>query len=117
MMAQEFVFEFEATADSRKGIPYVAHLTIENGKIARAFHPMERRWGRKEITVFGTYKAKVGDIVEERHGGSWKNDYRYWYLVLPDGEQKKVADIDNSRQKLQVERYLKGEISMEDLLS
>lgn len=112
---QEFTLEFEATTDPRKGKPYVAKLVIENGKIEREFFDLNRSYGKKEITVSGTYNVKVGEIIEQREGGSWKNDYRYWYLVKEDGILKKVADISDSRSKTEVEKYLKNEIKAEDL--
>lgn len=116
--AEEFTFDFEHTSDPRKGTPYVAKLTIgEDGKIQRSFFDMNRTYGKKEVTVSGQYTAKAGDIVEERHGGSWKNDYRYWYLITPEGEQKEVAHITESSKKTQVQKYLRGEITMEELIA
>ncbi|NLZ91336.1 MAG: hypothetical protein GX918_05415, partial [Clostridiales bacterium] len=91
--SKEFEFEFSATSDPRKGKPYVALLYWEDGKLQRSFYDLNRQWGKKEITVSGTYKARAGDIIEQRSGGSWKNDYRAWYLVTEDGEQVMVADI------------------------
>ena len=115
--SNEFEFEFSATSDPRKGKPYVARLYWEDGKIQRSFYDMNRQWGKHEITVSGTYKARVGDIIEQRSGGSWKNDYRSWYLVTADGKQVMVADIDNSEQKMRVTEYLQGKISAEELLN
>ena len=115
--AKEFEFYFEASVDTRKRKnPYVARLYLLNGKIDREFKQLQRTYGKKEITVYGNYSAKAGDIIEKRHGGSWKNEYRYWYLITNDGKEVKVADIDNSKQKQKVISYLKGEISAEELL-
>lgn len=111
----EFTFTFEATSDPRKGVPFVAKLTFKDGRIQREFFDLSRTYGKKQITVSGTYTAKAGDIIEKRTGGSWKNDYRAWYLVTETGEEILVADIDDSKKKLQVEKYLKGEITMEQL--
>jgi len=113
--AKEFVFEFSATSDPRKGKPYVARLYWD-GKLQRSFFNLNRQWGKNEVTVSGTYTAKAGDIIERRWGGSWKNDYRAWYLVTADGEQIKVADIDNSKEKARVIEYLQGKINMAELL-
>ena len=114
--AEEFKFYFEASADTRKRKnPYVARLYLQDGKIEREFKELERTYGKKEVTVSGYYTARAGDIIEKRHGGSWKNEYRYWYLVLPDGKEVEVADTDSSRQKQKVISYLKGEISAEEL--
>jgi len=115
--SKEFEFEFSATSDPRKGKPYVARLYWQDGKLQRDFYNLNRQWGKKEITVSGTYKAKAGDIIERRWGGSWKNDYRAWYLVTADGEQITVADIDNSKEKARVTEYLQGKITAEELIN
>ena len=78
---------------------------------------MSRQWGKKEITVSGTYKARAGDIIERRWGGSWKNDYRAWYLVTAAGEQVMVANIDSSKDKAKVTEYLQGKITAEELIN
>ena len=114
--SEEFEFEFSATSDPRKGKPYVARLYWD-GKLQRSFFNLNRQWGKKEVTVSGTYTAKAGDIIERRWGGSWKNDYRAWYLVTEDGEQITVADIDNSKEKARVTEYLQGKISAAELLN
>ena len=115
--SKEFEFEFSATSDPRKGKPYVARLYWQDGKLQRDFYDLNRQWGKKEITVSGTYTAKAGDIIEQRSGGSWKNDYRSWYLVTEDGEQIEVAYIDNTKEKMRVTEYLQGKISAEELLN
>jgi len=115
--SKEFEFAFEATNDPRKGKPYVARLYIEDGRIQRKFFDLHREYGKKSITVSGTYTAKAGDIIEKRVGGSWKNDYRYWYLVTDEGEEVKVADISSSVEKARVAEYLKGKISADELIS
>ena len=115
--SKEFEFEFSATSDPRKGKPYVARLYWEDGKLQRSFYDMSRQWGKHEITVSGTYTAKAGDIIEIRSGGSWKNDYRAWYLVTADGEQVMVADINDSKEKARVTEYLQGKIKAEDLIN
>jgi len=114
---EEFEFEFSATSDPRKGTPYVARLYWQDGKLQRDFYDMSRQWGKKEVTVSGTYTAKAGDIIERRSGGSWKNDYRAWYLITEDGEQVKVAYIDSSKDKARVTEYLQGKISAAELLN
>jgi hypothetical protein len=114
--SKEFEFEFSATSDPRKGKPYVARLYWD-GKLQRSFYDLNRQWGKKEVTVSGAYKAKAGDIIEQRSGGSWKNDYRTWYLVTSDGEQIAVADINDSEQKMRVTEYLQGKISAAELIN
>ena len=115
--SKEFEFEFSATSDPRKGKPYVARLYWQDGKLQRDFYDLNRQWGKKEITVSGTYKARAGDVIERRSGGSWKNDYRAWYLVTEDGEQVMVANIDSSEDKTKVIEYLRGKITAEELIN
>lgn len=105
-------FNFTQT-DKRKGFPYAAKLVWDTaeGKITRKFFELSRIYGKKEVTVSGDFEAEVGDIIEQREGGSWKNDYRYWYIVRKDGLEK-VADIANSQEKLKVTKYLKGECEL-----
>ena len=113
---KEFEFHFEATSYVPKWRPYVARLVVKNGKIERQFKNLERVNGKKQITVFGQYTASVGDVIEKRHGGSWKNEYRYWYLITEDGREIEVADIDSSKQKQKVIEYMKGNITANELL-
>jgi hypothetical protein len=115
--SKEFEFEFSATSDPRKGKPYVARLYWQDGKLQRDFYDLDRQWGKNEVTVSGSYSAKAGDIIEQRSGGSWKNDYRAWYLVTEDGEQVMVADIDNSNEKARVTEYLQGKITARELIN
>ena len=112
----EYEFEFAYTNNPQRGIPYAAKLTIdENGEIERFFFDLDREYGKKEITVHGMYKAKDGEIIEERHRRNWKNDYRYWFLIQ-DGEKIQVADINSASQKARVKEYLRGNITIEELL-
>jgi hypothetical protein len=110
-----YTFEFSATSDPRKGTPYVAKLTWSNGELQRDFYDLDRIYGKKEVTVSGEFKAKYGDIIEQRVGGSWKNDYRDWYIVI-NGQLKKLANISDSSGKTTVQNYLKKKISLEELL-
>lgn len=112
----EFELPFEATADPRKGAPYVARLTVQDGRLHREFVNLNRTVGRKEVTVWGTYRARAGEVLEIRTGGWWKNDYRAWYLVTPQGKLVEVAGIGDSGRKMLVERYLRGEANAEELL-
>ena len=112
-----FEFNFEASCDIKKRkVPYVARLFVTNGKVEREFKELERSYGKYEVTVYGKYTARVGDIIEKREGASWRNDYRYWYIVKQDGQEVKVADVSSSKDKKLVMSYLKNEITMEELL-
>jgi hypothetical protein len=110
-----YKFHFEATMDPRKGIPYVARLVVRDGKLEREFYTLKREYGKKSITVWGEFYAEDGDVVEMREGASWKNDYRYWYLVYK-GKLYLLADVDSSRRKRYVIDYLSGELTMEEML-
>jgi len=110
-----YKFHFEATMDPRKGIPYVARLVVRDGKLEREFYSLKREYGKKSITVWGEFTAEDGDVVEMREGASWKNDYRYWYLVYK-GKLYLLADVDSSKRKRYVIDYLSGELTMEEML-
>jgi len=114
--SQEYEFCFNATNDPRKGIPYVARLFWEKDKLEREFFPLEKTWGKKSVTVVGKYKVKEGEVIEVRTGGSWKNDYRDWFVIY-QGEKIHVADISDSKAKAKVAQYLRGEISLEQLIT
>lgn len=115
---KEYTFDFEATNDPRKGTPYVAKLVWnpEEGKINRVFcNNMNKTYGKKEVTISGKYTAKEGEVVEIRTGGSWKNDYRAWYLIY-NGKEISFADIDDSKKKAEVTDYLKGNINFDEFV-
>jgi len=113
---QEYEFNFNATNDPRKGVPYVARLFWGKDKLEREFFPLERTWGKKLVTVTGKYKVKEGEVIEVRTGGSWKNDYRDWFAIH-QGKKVHVADIGDSKAKAKVAQYLRGEISLEQLIT
>jgi hypothetical protein len=112
----KYKFHFEATIDPRKGIPYVARLVVRDGKLEREFYNLKREYGKKSITVWGEFSAEDGDVVEMREGASWKNDYRYWYLVY-GGKLYLLTRTTDSQRKRYVIDYLSGEITMEEMLS
>lgn len=112
-----YTFKVEATVDPRKhGKPYVAKLVLQDGKIQREFYNIPILYGKKEVTMSGEYTASEGDLIEIREGGSWKNDYRYVYIVQ-EGKLVKVANSTDSRQMAKVLQYLKGEISVDELIN
>ena len=112
-----FEFTFEATNDPRKGYPYVAKLTGLDtaGKFERVFKELDRTYGKKEVTVSGTYTALAGEILEIRTGGSWKNDYRDFYLVDEDGKLVELGLTSNSQLAAKIKKYMRGEIQLENL--
>jgi hypothetical protein len=109
-------FYYEATIDPRKGYPYVAKLVWRDGKVEREFYNLKREYGKKRVTVWGHFTAEDGDVVEMREDASWKNDYRYWYLVYK-GKLYYLADASNSQRKRYVIDYLSGDLTMEEMLS
>ncbi len=113
---KEYTFIFEATNDPRKGTPYVAKLKWIDGKVEREFCNMQKIYGKKEVTISGKYVAKEGEIVEIRTGGSWKNDYRAWYLIHDD-QEKLVADIDDTKKRARITSYLQGLMTLDEILS
>jgi len=50
-----------------------------------------------------------------REDASWKNDYRYWYLVY-GGKLYLLTRTSDSQRKRYVIDYLSGEITMEEML-
>jgi hypothetical protein len=113
--SKEYEFDFEATNDPRKRIPYVARITEVNGKLERDFINLNKEYGKNTVTISGGYTAKEDEIIEIRTGGSWKNDYRKMYIVQ-NRELKTVADCSESADKVKVLNYLQGKITKEQLL-
>jgi len=113
---KRYRFEFDVTLDPRKGYPYVARLVWKDGKVEREFYSLNKQYGKKEVTVWGTFEANEGDVIEMRTGASWKNDYRAWYLVYK-GNLYMLSWVDDSRRKKVVLDYLSGKITMDELMS
>jgi len=110
-------FNFNVTLDPRKhGAPYVAKLVWKDRKIEREFFNLKRQYGKKEVTVWGTFEAEDGDIIEMREGASWKNDYRNWYLVW-NGDLYFLTDVDDSQRKRIVIDYISGELAIDEMVS
>lgn len=113
---KEFVFEFSATEDPRKGVPYVARLVMKDGKIEREFYPLEKEYGKKLVTVHGEFTARAGDIIEMREEASWKNDWVAVYLVSKEGELLFLGHRKKSPAVMErVKKYLKGELGYDEL--
>jgi len=112
----KYKFDFEVTLDPRQhGAPYVAKLVWKDNKLEREFYDLKRQYGKKMVTVWGTFEAEDGDIIEMREGASWKNDYRYWYLVWKGDLYTLTRTTDSERKRVVVD-YLSGEITMEDMV-
>lgn len=113
---KEFTFEFNATEDKRKGVPYVAKIILKDDKIEREFYQLDKVYNGKYISVNGTYTVKAGDIIEIREGASWKNDYRYMYLITENGEKVRIGH-SKSDCVFDIKKYLAGEITAEELIN
>lgn len=112
---KRYRFDFDVTMDPRKGFPYVARLVWKDGKIEREFYNLMRQHGKKQVTVWGTFEASDGDVIEMWTWASWKDDYRSWYLVYK-GKLYWLTSTDDSRRKSIVVDYLSGELTMEELI-
>ena len=113
---KEFTFEFNASEDKRKGVPYVAKITLKDNKIEREFYQLDRIYNGKYISVNGTYTAKSGDIIEIREGASWKNDYRYMYIITETGDKVRIGH-SKADCVFDIKKYLAGEMTAEELIN
>ena len=113
---KEFTFEFNASEDKRKGVPYVAKITLKDNKIEREFYQLDRIHNGKYISVNGTYTAKSGDIIEIREGASWKNDYRYMYIITETGDKVRIGH-SKADCVFDIKKYLAGEMTAEELIN
>ena len=113
---KEFTYEFSACEDKRKGVPYVAKIILKDDKIEREFYQLDRVYNGKYISVNGTYTVKSGDIIEIREGASWKNDYRYMYLITETGEKVNIGH-SKSDCVFDIKKYLAGEMTAEELIN
>lgn len=113
--SNEYEFEFDSASDPRKAYPYVAKLVWEDGKLQRKFYNLEKLYGKKVVRVRGKFKAKNGDVIEMQKGGSWKNKYRYIYVVK-DGKLIEVGDAIETKVQAKARDYLQGKIKLEELI-
>lgn len=111
--AETFRFDFDAEEDRRKAFPYACRFYLDrNGELQREFFDFDRDWtGRDTVRVSGEYEVQAGDVIEELVFASWKNKYRYSYLISPDGEK-----LDLHGGKTEIRRYLRGKLKAEDLV-
>lgn len=71
--------------DPRKGKPFFALLSAENGKAKRNFIDVPRVYDRNYVKLQGTAELPVGRYYDYRVGGSWKNDYRQYGIITEQG--------------------------------
>ena len=74
-------------------------------------------WGKREVTVKGTYEARPGEIIEEQHGGTAKNPDRCCYLILKDSKHEALGNMrSDSRLQSRIRRCLPGRINADELV-
>ena len=120
MDKKEFTFTFDVTFRPSEKQMYVGKAFITPGGFleVRVSEGMKTRKvpGKDLLRTKATYTASPGDIIVKRLGGSWQHDEEFWYLVTEDGREVEVANYDDLDSMRQVIRYLKGEISAEELV-
>ena len=104
---KEFTFEFNASEDKRKGVPYAAKITLKDNKIEREFYQFDRIYK-------GTYTVKAGDIIEIRDSATWENDHRY--IITETGKKVKIGH-SKSDCIFDIKKYLGGEMTAEELIN
>lgn len=113
---RDWHFEFEACSKKDDGKPYAARLVLKDDNIFREFIELEVKYEDDNVCVSGNYGADVGEVIEERNGGKSANDSRVWYLIIEGGKKQKVATLENEDSVHKVWAYLKGYISIYDLM-
>ena len=114
-----FEFEFDETG-SRHLQPYVAKMYLgSDDTLYRKFFEIDREWGNKDVTACGTYFVEEGDIIEIRRGGLLMNK-REFYLITEKTDQDNhhhyLGTFTDSRVKMDIKKYLRGDLVIEDLL-
>lgn len=92
-------YDFEIVGDPRKGKVYLAVITglCEKYGLERDFVNLPCISGRNEKTVLGKVLLMDGTIVEEKRGGSWKNDYADYYRCV-GGKKEWLAAWDDRKE-------------------
>ena len=111
---KRYKFTFEAEGHRRMK-PYVARLMLDDEGIERRFMNLIFEQNGSKVRVHGEYFAEVGDIIEKRLNGN-KNDERYWYIVNEEGKEVELTNIKDKAGKKKVVDYMKGLISVNELL-
>ena len=104
-------FQFLALDAPRKWHPYAARLTIKDDKIQREFYEFKRDYKGNKVSVYGTFKAPVGAVIEQRHG----NENKYWYVVTSTGCLIPFTPSYHEEGRKDIISYLKGEINLKQL--
>ncbi len=96
-----------AEGEKKKGGAYIARITGLDTKFkyARQFISRREYAGRKKdivVAKVSTSELQNPDILEIRAGGSWKNDYRDFYLY----ENGKLTKIDENEMRKKLAEVL-----------
>ena len=108
----KFVFDAKG---HRRMKPYVAKLKVEDGELERKFMNLVFEQNGNGVRVHGEYFAEEGDIIEKRLSGN-RDDERYWYIVNEEGKEIELTSIKDKAGKKKVFDYMKGLISVKELL-
>jgi hypothetical protein len=101
------ILEFDFTSDVRKAYPYIAIIKgYEDGKFSREFINLSKFKDKNTVNISGEYAFMPGTIIECQEGGSWKNIYRYFYLIKED-ELEYIGRANEISIKKKVIKYLK----------
>lgn len=102
--------------DSRANKVTVYHITWDR----------EEEWTKRTIlttlpkdeatSTFGSFSARVGQIIELHFRRKSSTRSLYWYVVTADGSLERVAYVRDSEQTAVVEEYLAGEMTLMELL-
>ncbi|MDY0218994.1 MAG: hypothetical protein RBR14_06580 [Candidatus Cloacimonas acidaminovorans] len=85
--------------DIRKGKPYFAVLTNDNGQLKYNYLSTIMYEGKKfNATATAVFRGELpeGTVVRYRESASWKNDYSYYAVVTQEG-LKKITEIEAKR--------------------
>ena len=119
---KEFIFKFDVTFCPSERQVYAGKAFVSSDGFLRPqiFKSLKTRIARNKkdkLRTKGEYRACAGDIIVKRLGGDWKTDKKYWYLVTEDGKEVQVALYNNKEQQQRVIEYLKGKITMNELIN
>lgn len=67
-------------------------------------------------STFGSFSARVGEIVELNFRRKPSTGSPYWYVVTADGSLERVAYVRDAEQTAVVEEYLAGNMTLMELL-
>lgn len=117
-LSKDIVYEFPYDGyGNKKNPPYISLLSynFSNKKIERTFFYTTRTYNKNKVKIAGKIFAREGDVVEVQQAHS-SVKYRY-VSVVKDGKLELIGDNLNPNILSKVESYIKGEISIEKLIT